>query len=140
MEAYNRRELTLTNESRYERWVPANAPGYQGNILDIPIEQADFRARRNLGSVLKHLDPRLRRRALRMIDAARDVMRTYGRTGWGWTTYYSEAFTFIFKPVGVRRGHQPARGGGKAAPRPTTPRGGGSGKGGSKGGGPSTGG
>ena len=73
-------------------------------------------------------------------NAARAVMRVYGRTGWGWTTYYADAYTFIFKPVEVPRGHRPSRGGGKTPPRPTTPQGGGSGKGGSSPGGPGTGG
>jgi hypothetical protein len=139
LDAYDGRALDLAGEAQYRRWVPRDAPGYQGNILDIPIEHPDFRARRRTASVLRHLDRRLHARALRMLDGARAVMKTYGRTGWGWSTYYSEAFTFIFKPVEVPRGHQPSRGGGKPPPRPTTPRGGGPGKGGSKPGGPATG-
>ena len=137
--AYDGRTLLLADEARYPAWQIADAPGYQGNILDIPVEDPNYRARRNTGSVLRHLDKRLRRRALVMIEAARDVMRDYAETGWGWTTYYSEAFTFVFKPIKVPTGHRPTRGGGKAPPRPTTPSGKGKPGGGSKGGGPSSG-
>jgi hypothetical protein len=138
--AYDGRELGLDGESDYARWTPGDARGYQGNILDVPAEDPNYRARRHLATVLRYLDPRLRHRALRMIEAARDVMARYGRTGWGWTTYYSDAYTFVFKPVAVRRGNQPSHGGGRPPPRPSTPQGGGQGQGGSKNGGPGTGG
>jgi hypothetical protein len=140
LEAYDGRELDAASESRYPRWIPDDAPGYQGNLLVIDEGNPDYRARRSLPLVLRHLDRRLRGRALRMIDAARDVMATYGETGWGWTTYYGDAYTFLFKPVEVQRGHRPTRGGGRAPDRPTTPRGGGTGGGGSSGGGPASGG
>ncbi len=90
--------------------------------------------------MLRYLDPRLRPRAEDMIHAAERVMRTYALTGWGWTTYYSDAYTFIFWPVEVPRGHRPTRGGGRAPDAPTTPRGPGSSGGGSSPGGPKTGG
>jgi len=138
--AYDGRELSVAEESQYGRWTPRSTPGYQGNILDIPIEDPNFRARRSTASVLRHLDKRLFPRARRMLSAAQDVMETYSKTGWGWTTYYADAFTFVFKPIKVRTGHRPSRGGGKAPPRPTTPRGGGRGGRTSKPGGPSTGG
>lgn len=140
LDAYDGRTLSIDEEKAYPRWVPGDAPGYQGNLLRIPVDDPNYRAKRNIASVLRHLDPRLRRRALVMIEAARDVMRDYAKTGWGWTTYYSEAYTFIFKPLEVPRGHRPSRGGGKPLPRPTTPRGGGPGSGGSTAGGPATGG
>ena len=138
--AYDGRTLSPREEGRYPRWLPPDAPGYQGNLLQIPEEEPDYRAQRSLPLVLRHLDPRLRRRALQMIEAARDVMATYGETGWGWTTYYADAVTFVFHPREVPRGHQPSRGGGKPAPRPTTPRGGSTGGGGSSGTGPTSGG
>ena len=74
-------------------------PGQQGNILKIPPNDPKFRAKRDLDRVLKHLDPRLRPRALEMIAAAQEVMRHHARTPWGWSVYYSEAQCFFFDPV-----------------------------------------
>ncbi|MGE0192211.1 MAG: hypothetical protein AB7T63_09225 [Planctomycetota bacterium] len=140
LEAYDGRELSPADEAAYPRQDLGGVPHHQGNLLQIPEADASYRARRQLTHVLRYLDPRLRARALQMIGAARDVMESYGQTGWGWTTYYTDAFTFLFHPVPVQRGHQPSRGGGKAPPPPTTPRGGGDGSGGSTPGGPGTGG
>ncbi len=68
--------------------------GPQGNLLPFLETDPDYRALRHPAEVLKNLDPRLMSRALRMIDAARDVMRNEGRSPWGWVVYYSEAVTF----------------------------------------------
>ena len=87
--------------------------------------------------MLRHLDRRLMRRALDMIEAARQIMRHHGRTPWGWATYYSEAHTFVFLPVGPavwgsrRTGAEDEDEPGPVTP---TPRGGG----GSSPGGPTT--
>lgn len=140
LEGYEKRSLTLADEAVYGRWLPERAPGYQGNLLNIPADDPYYRAKRSLASVLRYLDPRLRPRAEDMIQAAKNVMRTYALTGWGWTTYYSDAYAFIFWPVEVPRGHRPTRGGGRTPDAPTTPRGPGSSGGGSSPGGPKTGG
>ena len=140
LEAYDGRELAPADEAAYPRQEVPGVPEQQGNLLQIPEADANYRARRQLTHVLRYLDPRLRTRALQMIGAARDVMESYAQTGWGWTTYYTDAFTFVFHPVPVQRGHQPSRGGGKAGDPPTTPRSGGDGTGGSTPGGPGTGG
>ena len=75
-----------------------------------------------------------------MIQSASGVMRRYAKCGWGWTTYYSDAFTFVFKPVPVEKGSRPATGEStKPPPPPTTPQGPGSSGGGSTApGGPTT--
>lgn len=139
LDAYDGRTLSAEDEARYPVWEPAGAPGYQGNLLRIPVESPDYRAKRTLDRVLLRLDGRLRRRALLMIEAARAVMERYARTGWGWTTYYSEAYTFIFKPAPVETGSRPTPGGSDGKPgRPTTPQGPGSTPGGSAPGGPAT--
>lgn len=136
LDAYDGKELPADGEPKYPRWTPSGAVGYQGNLLVIPEDDPVYRAKRSLDRVLKHLDARLLRRAGMMIDAARAVMDRYGRTGWGWTTYYADAFTFVFKPVEVERGHRPTPGGTSPTPRPTTPQGPGSSPGGSAPGGP----
>lgn len=138
LDGYEGRSLSLADEAKYKRWVPSGAPAYQGNLLDIAAEDPNFRARRCLPSVVRYLDPRLRKRAVDMISSAQAVMKDYARTGWGWTTYYADAYTFVFKPVPVQTGHRPSRGGGRPPPRPTTPRGGGP-QTGSNPGGPATG-
>jgi hypothetical protein len=139
LDAYDGRVLTAADEERYARWVPEDAPGYQGNLLEIPADDPNYRARRGLDRVLEHLDPRLRRRALLTIRAASDVMRRYGKTGWGWTTYYADAFAFVFQPVETERGHRPATGeSAPAAKPPTTPVGPDGTPGGSAPGGPKT--
>lgn len=138
LDAYDQRTLSLADEANYARWELPDQPGQQGNILMIPSDHPDFRAKRSLASVLKHIDPRLRRRAMDMVQSARRVMASYAKTGWGWTTYYSIAYTFIFLPVEGQR-TPGARPGGKEPPPPTTPRGPGTGPGGSAGGGPTTG-
>jgi hypothetical protein len=139
LDAYDGRTLTREQESAYPRWTVEDAPGYQGNLLEIPVEDANYRAKRSLDLVLLHLDPRLRRRALDMLRSARDVMSRYGRTGWGWSVYYADAVTFIFKPVPVATGHRPTPGGSERPPPPTTPRGPNTPSGGSNPGGPTTG-
>jgi hypothetical protein len=91
--------------------------------------------------VLKYVDPRLRRRALDMIFSARRVMADYAESGWGWTTYYSIAYTFIFLPIPHAPGPPPERPGEVVPPPPppTTPRGPATTPGGSSPGGPTTG-
>jgi hypothetical protein len=139
LDAYDGRTLSPRDEARYRRWTPPTAREYQGNLLAIPEDDPNYRARRGLEPVLRHLDPRLRRRALDMILAGRGVMRRYARSGWGWTTYYCDAVTFVFEPVEVERGSRPATGeGSKPPPRPTTPRGPGAGGGSSSPSGPTT--
>lgn len=140
LEAYDGRVLSEEDEAKYGPCIRTDSPCYQGNILDIPGDDPNFRARRSIDSVLRNLDPRLKERARDMIEAARGVMATYARTGWGWTTYYSEAYTFIFHPVEVPKGHRPTPGGTQQPERPTTPRGPSSDGGGSTPGGPTTGG
>jgi hypothetical protein len=140
LEAYDGRELAPEDESKYKRWVLPDQPGMQGNILLIDPEDPDYRAQRQLARVLMHLDPRLRRRALDMIFSARRVMADYAMSGWGWSTYYSIAYTFIFKPLPRAEGPPPQRPGGKEPPPPTTPRGPSTTPGGSAPGGPSSGG
>ncbi len=139
LEAYDGRALTDEDERTLPAWELIDEPGYQGNLLVIPPQDPRFRARRSLDRVLLRLDGRLRARALHMIEAARVVMKRYARTGWGWTTYYSDAFTFIFRPAKVLTGHQPSSGGStKPPPGPSTPQGPGTGPGGSAPGGPAT--
>ena len=139
LDAYDGRALAAEQEGAYVRWVPQDAPGYQGNLLKIPPDDPNYRAKRSFDRVLLHLDPRLRRRALWMIRSGADVMKRYARTGWGWTTYYADAYTFVFKPVEVERGSRPASGEGSSRPpAPTTPRGPSSSGGGSAPGGPKT--
>jgi hypothetical protein len=124
LEAYDGRRLPLAKETDYVRWTLPDTPGFQGNLLKIPEDDPNYRAQRELASVLLHLDRRLAPRAVAMIDRARAVMGAFAQTGWGWSTYYSEAYTFVFKPAEVLRGHRPASGESmKPPPRPTTPRG-----------------
>jgi hypothetical protein len=112
----------------------------QGNLLDIPLKDPLFRARRELDRVLLHLDERLKPHAIDMIESARRVMERYARTPWGWTTYYTVAYTFVWHPVPPEKG--PTGPMGPVGPTPTseepqapvTPGGGGS-----SGGGPTTG-
>jgi hypothetical protein len=142
LDAYDGRTLPTTLESRYVRWLPGGEtqPPYQGNLLVIPRDDPNYRAKRGLEPVLRHLDRRLLRRALDLIQAGRGVMRDAARSGWGFTTYYSDVFTFRFTPVEVPRGSRPASGeGSKPPPRPTTPQGpGGSGGGSTSPSGPTT--
>ena len=140
LEAYDGRTLSLEDEAQYERWVIPDQPLQQGNILRIDPEHEDYRAKRSLASVLKHVDPRLRRRAINMIQSADRVMDHYAMSGWGWSTYYSIAYTFVFLPVPRATGPMPSRGGEEPPPPPTTPSGPGTTPGGSGAGGPSSGG
>lgn len=136
LDGYEERVLEAQKEQTYRRWRPHNAPGYQGNILDIPPGSPDYRARRLLPAVLEHVDPRLQPRALRTIDAAEAVMRHEGRSPWGWMTYYSDLFTFICRPVPRGDGTSQRKGKPEDEPDgPVTPR-----RGGSSSGGPRTGG
>ncbi len=141
LDAYDGRELSLEDEKQYERWLLPDQPGQQQNILLIDPEHPDYRAQRSLARVLKYVDPRLRRRALDMIFSARRVMADYAESGWGWTTYYSIAYTFIFLPIPESRGPPPERPGEVVPPPPppTTPRGPPTTPGGSSPGGPTTG-
>jgi hypothetical protein len=137
LDAYDGRTISVEDERRYGHFDGAmpggkNLRGYQGNFLATPLDDPNYRAKRDLDFVLFHLDPRLLPRANRMIDAARDVMAHEARSGWGWVVYYSEAFTFIWEPVpkgdgiGDRFGnpvdpvpppHTPSGGGGPGTPK-----------------------
>lgn len=144
LDGYTGQELTAEDEANYERWVLPDQPGMQGNILLIDPEHTHYRAKRKLTDVMKNMDPRLVPRALDMIHSARRVMKDYGMSGWGWTTYYSIAYTFIFIPLTDSRGLPPDRPGdvepsGPVTP-PDTPRGPDTTPGGSEPGGPTTGG
>lgn len=113
LDAYDDRVLTPEAEAAHPRvvhrawrrlgtlvWPDRHVvPGQQGNLLNIPEDDPNYRAKRSLSSVLLHLDRRLMPRALEMIEAGREVMRHHARTPWGWTTYYSEAHTFVYLPV-----------------------------------------
>jgi hypothetical protein len=140
LDAYDGRTLPPEAEAMYGRGAfSAVFEGEQDNILDIPETEPDYRARRDQARVLVNLDDRLRDDALDMIEAARAVMARYSHTGWGWTTYYSVAYTFVWYPVPPSRGAVGPLGG--AVPstppeEPTTPSTPG---GGSTGGGPTTG-
>ncbi len=82
------------------RWPAGDVvPGQQGNLLALDPRRPEYRGQRDLDAVLRYLDPALRPRALRMIEAAKDVMAHDARTPWGWTVYYSEAKCWIFDPV-----------------------------------------
>ncbi len=140
LDAYDGRELSPSDEALYPRWVLPDQPGMQGNILLIDGEDPNYRAKRKLGFVLDNLDPRLRHRALDMIYAARRVMDRYAESGWGWTTYYSVAYTFIFRPMPEGDGPPPRRPGQRKPTAPTTPSGPDVTPGGSNPGGPTTGG
>ena len=135
VEAYDGRTLPPETESHYPRflhrawsfpgredgparWEPGEiVPGQQGNVLRIATGHPDFRARRDQDAALAHLDARLKPRALRLIEAARDVMKHHGRTPWGWSVYYTEVQDFIFDPVDGGLDVRP-RGGDET---PTTP-------------------
>lgn len=67
LEAYDGRRLSIADEMKYEPWDPG-CPGYQGRILQIPEDDPNYRAQRNLGSVLARLDKRLKGRALQMVQ------------------------------------------------------------------------
>lgn len=139
LDGYTGQELTPEDESSYERWVLPDQPGMQGNILLIDPEHTHYRAKRKLTDVLKNLDPRLVPRALDMIHSARRVMRDHALSGWGWTTYYSIAYTFIFMPLYPDPAPPPTRPGDTEPTPPTTPRGPATTPGGSEPGGPTTG-
>ena len=139
LDGYTGQELTAEEEASYERWLLPDQPGMQGNILLIDPEHTHYRAKRKLTDVLKHLDPRLVPRALDMIHAARRVMKDHAMSGWGWTTYYSIAYTFIFMPLPEADGPPPERPGETEPTPPTTPRGPATTPGGSEPGGPTTG-
>jgi len=139
LDGYTGQELTAEDEASYPRWVLPDQPGMQGNILLIDPEHTHYRAKRKLSDVLKNLDPRLVPRALDMIHSARRVMKDYAMSGWGWTTYYSIAYTFIFMPLPRSPGLPPSRPGDTEPSGPTTPRGPATTPRGSKPGGPTTG-
>jgi hypothetical protein len=98
LEGYSPRSLSPDKEAKYERPF-ADVRGYQGNVLEILGTDPDFRAKRQTDEVLKYLDPRLKPRAVSMIQAAEAVMAGYARSPWGWMVYYTEAYTFVSKPV-----------------------------------------
>ena len=128
--AYDGREISEPEERALA--VPPELADGQHNPLRILESDPRFRAQRRLDRVFARLDPRLLLRGSRMVEAAREVMRHEGRSGWGWVTYYSRAHTFLSMPVptGVRI-WTPRPGGGEDPPAPPpTPRGGGSGPGG----------
>ena len=117
---YSQRVLPEADEARYAPVFPDRV-GYQGNILNIPQEDPNYRAKRRMKNVLKNLDPRLRDRANSMIRAAEEVMARYARSPWGWVVYYSWASTFVShrssnSPDALDRG-------GVELLRPTTPGG-----------------
>jgi hypothetical protein len=113
-------------------------PGQQGNVLDIPEGSPDYRAKRSRVAVIRYLDRRLVPRALDLIRAAEGVMADHAKTPWGWTTYYTDAFTFVFEPVPRSDGRSDRPGGESSPDEPPpwspTPRDGG----GSSAGGPVT--
>ena len=154
LDGYEGRVLPADAERRYPRlihrahpWRGAGPwkdgteiPGQQGNILRIPVESPDYRAKRPLSGVLRYLDRRLMARALDMIHSARAVMADHAKTPWGWTTYYSEAYAFVFLPVPPTHGRDLRTGETEdddddKPPWSPTPRG----RGGSSPGGPTTG-
>ncbi len=97
---------------------------WQGNLLGIPESSPFYRAVRAPDRVLARLDERLVDDALRMISTGRDVMEAFGKTPWGATVYYSEAYTFVFKPVTNllgNVGHAPGGKDKKKKPAPVTP-------------------
>ena len=148
LDAYDGRTLSEADEKRYSRqvtrawglvgkgaWNPGDQiPGQQGNVLRIPLGSRNYRAKRSRSNVLRHLDRRLMPRALDMIHAAEKVMKHHAKTPWGWTTYYSEAYTFVFLPLPKSTGRVPRRGEDgedeDTPPWTPTPRGGGSSPGG----------
>jgi hypothetical protein len=117
LEAYDGRTLEADSESHYPRalhraWTPpgfADKPGrWQpgeivagqiGNVLKISPASPDYRARRDVEAVLKHFPEALKERARDLIGAAREVMRDYRKTPWGWTVYYTEVQGFVYDPV-----------------------------------------
>lgn len=142
LDAYDGRKLPVEREAEFADHPAMRAPrgGRQGNLLPLDEADEDYRAKREIGPVLAHLDARLRRHALQMIRAAAEVMEHHARTPWGWSVYYSTAFTFIWEPVylGSAVPTMPPGPAGESEPTPdgpTTPRGGRS-----SGGGPTTGG
>jgi hypothetical protein len=132
LDAYDGRTLGAEGETKYQGRKIPGVKCQQGNILDIPVTNPDYRAKREQAHVLEQLDERLRPNALDMIEAARAVMARYARTPWGWTTYYSDAYTFVWTPVPPTRGSVGPMGGVGPTPpseepdAPTTPPGGGS--------------
>lgn len=112
LDAYDGHHLDIADETRHSPWVPGRADGYQGHILEIPPESPDYRARRHLHSVLGRLRPELVEDARRLLGSATDVMKDYGRTAWGWSVYYTDVYTFFFRPIVE---------GWAALPRPTGP-------------------
>jgi hypothetical protein len=143
LDAYDGRLLDAAGERKHRRMVMPGVKGQQGNLLDIPSKNPDFRAKRAQERVLEHLDERLVPHAVDMIESARRTMERYARTPWGWTTYSSVAYTFVWHPVPPEKGSTGPMGGVGPTPpsedpeAPVTPGGGG---GGSTGGGPATGG
>jgi len=135
VDAYDGRTISTQDETKYGH---ARAPtgedlsrGWQGNFLAVPTSSPKYRAKRDLDYVLFHLDPRLLPRALRVIDAARDVMAHEARSAWGWTVYYSELHTFVWAPGPTGDGKDDRHGApDEPPPPPNTP--------GSKGGGGAT--
>jgi hypothetical protein len=96
----------------------------QSNVF-LWLEKSDprYRALRHPEQVVKKLDPRLVPRALRMIEAGKDVMRDEGRSPWGWMVYYSEAETPVYVAVRTAPGSSARPGadpheGGESTPRP----------------------
>lgn len=131
LDAYDGRTISPLEEQRYaallglvRRFEPRGA---QDNILPIPRGDPDYRAKREVECALLRLDSRLLPRALRTIEAARDVMAHEGRSAWGWVTYYSEAYTFVWVPGRSPDGGSVRGGEGSDEPPPTprTPSGGG---------------
>lgn len=96
LDAYDGRTITWGEERSYGWPAAFRLPGSQGNFLGVPVDDPEYRARRDADCALLRMDPRLVPHALRAIGAAREVMRCDGQSAWGWTTYYSDLDTFVW--------------------------------------------
>jgi hypothetical protein len=123
LEAYDGRRISPEQEAAHAPPPELRRPHEQGNLLLIPTSDPDYRAQRDLERVLANLDPRLKAHALDMIESAKRVMARFAKTPWGWTTYYTEAVTFIWEPVegGEEFTYRPGKGPKGETDVPTTP-------------------
>jgi hypothetical protein len=110
LEGYDRVSISVERDRELQRerdvwldaiWRPGTVglPAQSNTLLSVRKTSPEYRALRHPGEVFKHLDPRLLDRALRMVDAARNVMAHDGRSPWGWMVYYTNAHTCVLPAI-----------------------------------------
>lgn len=107
LEAWDKRVVPAEVESEHAPLELPDGIDIQSNFLSLETGHPFFRAKRENGRALAHIDPRLRARADRVVAAAAAVMKSDARSAWGWVTYYSGLKTFSLHAF-VREKSSPA--------------------------------